>query len=94
MLGLRPDIDQHLVGLGISKKPTSTKFTSQLKDRFHTSGISGSMEKHKLVLQKAKEIKADDSSPPPIKISEIRRKEIQDDTEKLQSLEAKLAEVP
>jgi hypothetical protein len=61
------------------------RFASSLRDRFHTAGISGSMQQHKVQTQKknvAREIHK----------ANIER-ELQDDEKRLQELENKLREV-
>ena len=89
MLGIRPETENALLTIGLARNQTSSRFTSKLVDRFHTSGISGSMEKHKSELQKAKDVKQDDHPP----MLSRREREIKEDSDRLAALEAQLTEV-
>jgi len=91
MLGIRPETENAHLNLRNQKNQTTSRFTSKLIDRFHTSGISGSMEKHKSELLKAKESNQDDNKHPPI--LSRREREIKEDSDRLAALEAQLTEV-
>ena len=68
-----------------------------MKDRFHTSGISGSMKKYKkLKLTEEGDVVIADSDIKPIHVSHLsehKQREIAQDALRLQLLEEKLAEV-
>eukprot|EP01041_Mallomonas_annulata_P002986 gene2986-5858_t len=87
----------HLVGL-MPKNTVSSRFSSQLVNRFHTSGISGSMEKHTkvvkqpeiaLVEKKEKKLLASSSAS----LLMRKEREIAEDVIRMEALEKRLAEI-
>ena len=70
----------------------STKFSSQLVGRHHTSGVSGSMQKHKKIIVEVKKESKLLSTSSAARLSRKER-EIELDTERLELLEIRLAEV-
>ena len=92
MIGLNAVNDSSTTRLKAPTHHKTHKFASGLKDRFYSTGVSGSMQQHQNVENKKKAAKAGLRTAREIHQANVE-KELEDDARQLAELEEKLVEV-